>query len=60
MDREAILRELQPMGSLGEVIRWAMARTPRAEFVDVIVQDEFTHDVVVKVNSEIYAVFDTT
>jgi hypothetical protein len=56
----AILQELQGLSSLGAVIRWSMAREPRAEFVDVIVQDEFNHDVLVRVSSALYAVFETS
>ena len=37
-----------------------MAREPRAEFVDVIVQDEFHHDVIVRVTDHVYAVFETS
>jgi hypothetical protein len=51
--------ELRAMSSLGEVIRWSTSRQPYAEFVDVIVQDEFNHDVIVRVSNTIYAVFET-
>jgi hypothetical protein len=52
--------ELRAMSSLGEVIRWSTSRQPRAEFVDVIIQDEFNHDVIVRVSSTVYAVFETS
>jgi hypothetical protein len=55
-----ILGEIQGLETLGQVIRWAQDRTPRAEFVNVVVQDEYTHDVVVCVGEHLYAVFDTT
>lgn len=56
----ALLAELDAMQSLAGVIRWALDRSPAAEFVDVIVQDEFTHDVVLRVTENVFAVFDTT
>ena len=60
MDRVRLVGEVQDLEGLGGVIRWALARSPRAEFVDVVIQDEFTHDVVVHVNPAAYLVFDTT
>ena len=43
--------------TLEDVLAWARAR--RADVIDVIVQDEFTHDVIVR-EAERYHVFDTT
>jgi hypothetical protein len=57
---EEIARQVASMETLGAVIRWATARSPRAEFVNVVVQDEYTHDVVVRVAADLFAVFDTT
>ena len=52
--------EVQELATLDGVIRWALTRTPCAEFREVIVQDEFTHDVVVRVSESVFLVFDTT
>jgi hypothetical protein len=60
MENEARLAEIQAIESLGVAIRWALAQTPRAEFVDVVVQDEYTHDVIVRVDDALYVVFGTT
>jgi hypothetical protein len=60
MDHATLLAEVSGFESLGPVIRWAIARTPPAEFVDVVIQDEFTHDVVVRVEPSVFLVFDTT
>lgn len=60
MNHSAVLLELEGLTSLAGVIRWAVGRTPPAEFVDVVVQDEFTHDVVVRVAEDLFFVFDTT
>ena len=51
MDRDRLVEEVRALEGLGGVIRWALARSPRAGFVDVVIQDEFTHDVVVRVDS---------
>jgi hypothetical protein len=60
MSNDPILEELSQFATLNGVIPWAMARHPRAEFVDVIVQDEFHHDVVVRVSDRVFAVFETS
>jgi hypothetical protein len=60
MDHDCLLRELEALETVGQVIRWALARTPRARFVDEVVQDELTRDVVVRVVDDLHAVFDIT
>ncbi len=52
--------ELPPLRTLEAVIRWAGAATPPKPIVDVVVQDEYTHDVVVRHEGETHLVFDTT
>jgi hypothetical protein len=59
-DRARIAREIEALETLGQAVRWALARTPRAEFSRVVVQDEYTHDVIVRVDDDLFAVFDTT
>ena len=44
--------------TLEQLLMWCRAH--RAELVDVIVQDEFTHDVIVRKIDGAYIVFDTT
>jgi hypothetical protein len=46
--------------SLKQVIEWSLGQEPRAEFVDVIAQDEFHHDVIVRVTAKLFAVFETS
>jgi hypothetical protein len=41
------------------VIRWAFAQSPPCQIVDVVVQDEFTHDVVLACGA-FWLVYDTT
>jgi hypothetical protein len=45
--RATIEREIRPLRSLEQVVRWAFSRSPPSEVADVVVQDEFTHDVVI-------------
>jgi len=46
--------------TLEDVLAWARAQRPEAEIVDVIVQDEFTHDVILPWSHGLYLVYDTT
>lgn len=58
--RATLERELAPLTLLQDVVRWGFARTPPADVAEVVVQDEFTHDVVMPWESGCYLVFDTT
>jgi hypothetical protein len=60
MTRDGLQREVAAYPTLAGVVPWALRQVPPAEFVAVVVQDEFTHDVVVRVAPDLYAVFDTT
>jgi len=55
-----ILKEVTGLGTLGRVLRWAVARTPPAEVVASIAQDEFTVDIVVRAGPGVYLAFDST
>ena len=46
--------------TLEEVVRWSLAATPPRLIQSVVVQDEYTHDVVVPGGSGLYLVYDTT
>ena len=58
MDHARMVRELEALETLGQALRWALARTPHAEFVNEVDQDESTRDVIVRVTDDLYAVFD--
>lgn len=59
--RLAALRELVPDHRLlAEVVRWVAARSQERRILDVITQDEYTHDVIVAVEGELHLVYDTT
>ncbi|WP_224366370.1 hypothetical protein [Hyalangium versicolor] len=55
----ALKLELAPLTILQDVIRWGFAQTPPSDVADVVIQDEFTHDVVLPWR-EVFLVFDTT
>ena len=46
------------LATLEELLMWCRAH--RAELVDVIVQDEYTHDTLVRRADDSYLCFDTT
>jgi hypothetical protein len=47
------------LDTLEDVLHWGYAQQPPCDVLQVIVQDEFTHDVIVRVPSA-YLCFDTT
>ena len=51
---------VQPLTTLADVLAWARAAVPPATIVDIVTQDEYTHDVVVEPSGLPYLVFDTT
>ncbi len=55
----ALKLELKGLTILQDVIRWGFAQTPPSDVADVVIQDEFTHDVVLPWR-EVFLVFDTT
>jgi hypothetical protein len=46
--------------TLEDVVRWGLAGEPRRLIEEVVVQDEYTHDVVMPYADGLYLVFDTT
>jgi hypothetical protein len=59
-EKAALERELAPLGMLETVVRWGYASVPPRDVSDVVVQDEFSHDVVLPWENGRYLVFDTT
>lgn len=49
---------IDKLATLEDLLAWC--RTHGAELVDVIVQDEYTHDAIVRERSGSYLCFDTT
>ena len=46
--------------SLTDVLAWCRQQDPPRDAADVVIQDEFTHDVVVPLGGSLFAVYDTT
>ncbi|MDC0741418.1 hypothetical protein [Polyangium mundeleinium] len=46
--------------TLEDVVRWGLALTPPRLVADVVVQDEYNHDVVLEHPAGVYLVYDTT
>jgi hypothetical protein len=46
--------------TLEDVVRWGLRCAPPVLVADVVVQDEYTHDVVVPHPSGVWLVYDTT
>ena len=63
-ERIARLVQAARLDTLEDVVRFGFAQRPAWQLVDVIVQDEFTHDVVIATQTPgpapAFLVFDTT
>jgi hypothetical protein len=46
--------------TLSEAVAWGLAHTPPLVVADVIVQDEYTHDVLLPYRDGRFIVYDTT
>lgn len=55
-----LVREVQVLHTLEEVVHFGLAQTPPKMILDIIVQDEYCHDVVMEWEGGLYLAFDTT
>lgn len=58
--RDVLTRDVLPLGSLQQVVRWSFSSKPPRDVAAVVVQDEFSHDVVVPWVDGLVLAFDTT
>jgi len=58
--RRAICALVEAQRTLEDVVRWGLALAPPRIVEDVVVQDEYTHDVVMAHPAGVYLVYDTT
>ncbi|MFO0590146.1 MAG: hypothetical protein U0441_21570 [Polyangiaceae bacterium] len=58
--RASIRATFASQRTMEDVVRWALAQKPPRLVEDVIVQDEYTHDVVIQHPAGVYLVYDTT
>jgi len=59
-ERLELQSALGPMRMLEELVRWGFAQRPPCAVDEVVVQDEYSHDVVLTWRGGRYLVFDTT
>ncbi len=55
-----LVREVRDLETLEEVIQWGLGLPTERVILEVVVQDEYTHDVVIEWESNLHLVFDTT
>lgn len=58
--QSAALRLAAGQKTLEDVVRWGLAQHPPRLVERVVVQDEYTHDVVLLYADGVYLVYDTT
>lgn len=56
----AVAGELRALGTLEDVLAWAGQARPPRPVVEIVTQDEFTHDVVVPLRPPLWLAFDVT
>lgn len=57
---ESIEAAVSSQQTLEDVVRWGLLHKPPLLIADVVVQDEYTHDVVLPYRSGLFLVYDTT
>jgi hypothetical protein len=60
MDSNQLLAEASQLENLDGAFKWAMNRSPRFMPGDVVIQDEYTHDVMFRALEDLFVVFDAT
>lgn len=56
----AVLDELSGLQTLNALLRWVAGRPDGTAILDVIALDEYTHDLILRLDGDLFAVFDTT
>jgi hypothetical protein len=59
-DPTTLLKQAEALETLDQAFRWAVSQSPRVLPDDVVIQDEYTHDVLFRAVEDRYLVFDTT
>ncbi len=57
---QRLVLELRGLHTLEEVVRWGLRQPVARMVLEVVVQDEFCHDVVMEWEGGLHLVFDTT
>jgi hypothetical protein len=56
----ALDSDLADLRTLADVLAWARRATPPRQVAEIVTQDEYTHDVVLRADGDHFLVFDTT
>jgi len=59
-DLAALRAAVAAQPTLVEVLRWGLAQVPPRVIAEVVVQDEYTHDVILPWRADLHLVYDTT
>jgi hypothetical protein len=59
-ERDALAQTVAQHRGLDQVIAWSRSQSPPIQPVDVIKQDEFTHDVILPLPGDRWLVYGTT
>jgi hypothetical protein len=59
-ERSALEVAIQPLRTLADVLAWSRVQAPPLSVVEIVTQDEYTHDVVLASDGRPYLAFDTT
>lgn len=58
--RRRIEEAIADHGMLDRVVRWGLGSVPRRMIAEVVVQDEYTHDIVMPWGDGLWLVYDCT
>jgi hypothetical protein len=58
--RETIARIVSGLTSLERVLNWGRSLSPPRDVEEILTQDEYTHDVVMRYDRDLFLVYDTT
>lgn len=58
--RDTLARLVADQRSLERVLSWGRSLTPPRDVEEILTQDEYTHDVVLRYEADLFLVYDTT
>jgi hypothetical protein len=59
-EHATLMTAIQGLSTLAHVLAWAPIQAPPRSIVEIVTQDEYTHDVVLEASGQPYLAFDTT
>lgn len=52
---QSLAKQIQFLGTLARVLPWGLAMRPQWTVVDVVIQDEYTHDIILGTDADTQA-----